>query len=273
MIDHPLFNDDPEDKDRRQRDIGFIQIVQFKAGKRVQLTGTWTAEELQTVDDLFAAVGPGKFELTGRSNNNHRIVDKVMIEIAQPRSGPEEPQFQAPQGGQRQWQPPEPPQPQKPPEPPPNAMRIGDGVTIPAGMDPNMAMFAMMVQSQAQTSERALLAAREDARANSRTMSEMFVGFMNAQGQMVTGLAQAFAGRGGGGGAAGGQEEGFLKGIETMAQLSAGLNEGREDGKPTDWASVVQNIATGLRSISSIANATGAGVPVDPVIPPGEPPA
>jgi hypothetical protein len=270
MKNHPLFNDDPDNTERAARDIGFINIYEFQGSKRVALTNTWDPEELQTLEDVFAVTGPGNFELIGRDSINKRIVDRQMISLKAPRGMPERPAVAEEQRRPFRTEPMPSAQPAQP-------IMQGGGFSIPSGMDPTMAMFLMLTQSQSAQASAQLAAQREDARAANATMAQLFGTFAQSQASMVTGLAAALGGprsapsSGGDIGAA----DAFMKGVETMGQLLQGVKEGAAEAaepKGPGLADVAKNIADSLGAVRDIARATtGMGNPVstEPVIPTG----
>lgn len=268
MKNHPLFNDDPENIERATRDIGFINIYEFQGSKRVALTNQWEPEELQTLEDLYAAVGAGNFELIGRDRIKKTIVDRAMIAL------------KAPKNAQNQDHSDEPPQNRYRPEPPaapavPTVPSMqGGGITIPPGTDPTMAMFMMLVTTQQQQNAAQLAAQREDSRINMQSMTQLLVGFTSAQAQMVTGLAGALNG-GARAPGDGSSADAFMKGVETMGNLVQGLREGSEEAEPKalNIGEVAKNIADSLGAVRDIAKAT-SGVTsgtAGAVIPPGGP--
>jgi len=268
MKNHPLFNDDPDNLDRMSRDIGFINIYEFQGSKRVALTNQWDPEELQTLEDVYAAVGAGNFELVGRDALNKRIVDRQMIALKSPRgAAPEKPQSEEPQRAYR----PEPVAPAQPSQP----MMQGGGFSIPSGMDPTMAMFLMLTQSQSQQAQAQLQAQREDARAANATMAQLFGLFTQSQASMVTGLASALGGnRGGSGSGEVGAADAFMKGVETMGSLMAGVKEGAAEAneeKPLNLGDIAKNIAESLGAVRDISRTASGmtGAPIEPGIPAG----
>jgi|WetSurMetagenome_2_1015567.scaffolds.fasta_scaffold56821_2 hypothetical protein len=265
MINHPLFNEDDTNEERASRDIGYINIRQFEGSRSVMLVGQWEPAELQSTEDVYNAVGAGHFELIGRHARTKRIIDRVLMTIKVPRAAGSAPEPE-PRGQPRQ--PPEPPAPviQQPP------MMQAGSIVIPPGMDPQTVMMVLSSQQNAAL----LQAQREESRFNASQLTQIMVGFTNAQTQMVTGLVSGLAGMMGHTqpqGGANGTVDGFLKGIEIMADLKAGMKEGAEnEGKPTQWNEVTRNIADGIRNIVEVAKVAQATAPSGPVVPPGTPP-
>jgi len=261
MKNHPLFCDDPDNDERMGRDICFIQVFRFAGTKRTAVPRIFEAEELMSIEALYEATGKtgGAFELMGRDKDNRRIVDRCRIEIEG--MGPPEPP------------PPPPPaavvaSPELPPPQPGVSMLQGMGLQIPQNADP-MTSLMFMVLAQGQQAQQA---AREDARASQANLSQIFTSFNAAQSNMVVGLAQAFGSRGAGAPPGeSGTENGFIKGIETMAALVSGQREQEQaaaEDKPLNIGEVAKNIAQSLGAVRDIAQATsGSG----PIIPPGTP--
>jgi hypothetical protein len=266
MKSHPLFNDDPDNIDRMSRDIGFINIYEFQGSKRVALTNQWEPEELQTLEDVYAAVGAGNFELVGRDALNKRIVDRQMIALKPPRGATQErsPVEDAPRNFR--------PEPAAPAVQSAPTMQ-GGGFSIPSGMDPTMAMFLMLTQSQTQQAQAQLNAQREDARAANATMAQLFGLFTQSQASMVTGLASALGGNRGGAPEVGAADA-FMKGVETMGSLMAGVKEGAAEvaeEKPLNLGDIAKNIADSLGAVRDISRTASGmtGAPIDPGIPAG----
>lgn len=269
MKDHPLFNNDPNDTERRSRNIDFINFNQWINNKKQALPYQYEAEDLLTVSDVFGVVGEGQFELVGRENEKKRVVDRVALTIkSQP--GTQAPAVPQPQAAQGQAQ-------QQPASPPAPVMNLGN-ISIPPNMDPNMAIMLVMLstqQQQHQASQAAMqmqmAAQREDARLFMKSQGEMMVGLNQNTVQLVTGLIgglAAFIPRNAGG--AEGTTDAFIKGIETMTELHAGIKEGAGAGPPTDWNTVTTNIVTAVKGIRDVAAITN-GPPAPPMVPPGSP--
>ena len=270
MKDHPLFNDDPNDIERRERDIGFINIVEFDGSKKTTLPNQWEPEELQTAEDVYNAVGgPGRFELVGRDVKTKRVVDRCLI-ILKAKNGTNAAQPPAPAA-----------QPEERPRSSASQPVIqAGGMVIPAGMDPSLAMVLSLVASQNQQSQAMLAAQREDNKNYMAQQVQLMLGMTNANTQLVTGLVsgltQAFSGRPGQqGGGSDNAAEAFIKGVETMVQLHAGMKEGEQDGKPAEpnnWTQISQNIVESIRGIRDVAQFTNAAAgAVAPQVPPAGP--
>lgn len=264
MKNHPLFNDDPENVERTSRDIGYINIVKFNGPRRQNLPNQWEPESLLTIEDVFNAVGPGRFELIGRDIIKKYIVDRVMIEITDtegkiPTSeSREEKQAQAPQYQQA-------PQPPQPTVYPPIPTAQGSGVQIPSGTDPTTALMLIFMQTQMESQKQA----REDARFAANLQMQSMQLNMQTMAQLVT----ALGGRQSSGGADNSAES-LMKGVELMSNLYAGINEGGglKGAAPVDWGTVTTNIAHSIRGLADLAkvSSTGSGSNT-PIIPPGDP--
>lgn len=272
MINHPLFNDDTSDAEKQTRDIGYINIYEFQGSKRVALVNQWDPETLTTIEDLYDAVGAGHFELVGRDARTKKIVDRVTYTLKHPKGFEPAPTNAAPARQQPQTRPdPEP----QPPAAAPQPTMVGNGIVIPQNMDPNAAMILTLVMSQGQLAQQQTAAQREDSRFHAQQMSEMMLGFTRANTEMVVGLVQGLAGRSG----ASGEDrtaDAFIKGVETMVNLSAGLREGQGEGnpgdppqQPTQWSEVVKNIAEGIKNLRDVVQVANAAAPGGPVVPPG----
>lgn len=264
MRNHPLFNEDPDNVERTQRDIGYINIIKFNGPKRQNLPNQWEPESLLTIEDVYNAVGPGRFELVGRDIIKKYIVDRVVIEITDPdgkiptNEPREEKQATAPQYQQA-------PQPQQPTVYPPIPTAQGSGVQIPAGTDPTTALMLIFMQSQMEAQKQA----REDARFAAQLQMQSMQLNMQTMAQMVT----ALGGRQSSGGADSSAES-LMKGVELMSNLYAGINEGGGVGPkaPVDWGTVTTNIAHSIRGLADLAKASGGGPAANtPIIPPGDP--
>ncbi len=258
MKNHPLFCDDPDNEEKCERDICFIQIFRFTGTKRTAIPKIYNAEDLLSIEALYEETGAGTFEIWGRDKNNRLIVDRCRIEIegvAQPQQAATPPAAVVAT--------PEPPPPQ-----PGVSMLQGMGIQIPQSADPQTSLMFMILAQQQQSQQ----AAREDARASQNNLAQIFASFNAAQSQMVVGLAQAFGNRGGPPvGGESGTENAFIKGVETMSALVGGMREqeaAAAEDKPLNLGEVAKNIAQSLGAVRDIAQATsGSG----PVIPPGGP--
>lgn len=270
MKDHPLFNDDPNDTERRSRNIDFINIHQWVNGKKTTLHMQWEPEDLMTIADVYAAVGEGHFELVGRENERKRVVDRTALIIKPPRSNG---QSTTPNGAPASTQPQSGQQPAAPAAPAVPVMNLGN-IQIPPNMDPNMVMMLVMLNTQQQQSEAAarshqaqIAAQREDSRMFMQAQTQLMASLTTSTSQMVVGLLQglgSFMPKSAGGSE--GTAEAFIKGIETMTELHAGIKEGQDAGKPTDWNTVSGNIVAGiktLREVAALSNAApvAAGAP------------
>lgn len=264
MKNHPLFNDDPENVERTSRDIGYINIVKFNGPRRQNLPNQWEPESLLTIEDVFNAVGPGRFELIGRDIIKKYIVDRVMIEITDtegkiPTNEPSRDEKQAPTP-QFQQAPPQ----QHSPVYPPIPTAQGSGVQIPAGTDPTTALMLIFMQTQMEAQKQA----REDSRFAAQLQMQSMQLNMQTMAQMVT----ALGGRQSPGGADNSADS-LMKGVELMSNLYAGINEGGGVGPkaPVDWGTVTTNIAQSIRGLADLAKvSTGPGGNT-PIIPPGDP--
>lgn len=270
MKDHPLFNEDPENIDRRSRDIGYINIVKFNGTRKQTFPNQWEPETLMSVEDVYNAVGAGRFELIGRDLVKKFIVDRTMLEIsdpdgnvpnAPPPNGPQNPAHQVPQ---QQYQPPQPAPAQQQFPPIPTAQ--GPGIQIPTGTDPTTALMLIFMQTQMENQK----AAREDA----RFQASLQMTAMQTNMQTMASMVGALSGRPGAPTGADNSAESLLKGVELMSNLYAGINEGGGLGgqkQALDWGAISTNIAQSIRGIVDITKATGAAGVGAPIIPPGEP--
>lgn len=271
MKDHPLFNEDPNDTERRSREIDFINIYQFVNGKRTAISSEWEAEQLQTIADVFEAVGEGNFELVGRENQRKRVVDRVLVNIKAPRGA-------APTPSQSSRSDASNPAAQQPPaaaaSPGIPTMQIG-AMAIPAGMDPTTAMMLALFHTSEQRNAAQLQAQREDSRLYIQQQTNLMIEFSKANasllGSLVSGLAQ-FAGHGPA--ASPGVTEiaanSFIKGVEVITDLKAGIAEGSgAQSAPTDWSTVSANIVQGLRTLKDVAAVANAPPGVPPGVPTG----
>jgi hypothetical protein len=117
-----------------------------------------------------------------------------------------------------------------------------------------------------------MAAQREDSRNFMQVQNQLMLGLTQSTASMVTGLLQGIGSlipRGSPGGTEG-TADAFIKGIETMTELHAGIKEGNSNGAPTDWNTVTTNIVTavkGIRDVAAITNTPPAG----PLVPPGIP--
>lgn len=264
MKDHPLFNDDPDNHDRRSRDIGYINIVKYNGTRKQALPNQFEPEAIMTIDDVYQQVGAGRFELIGRDSIKKYIVDRVMLEITDAdgnmpnvvTAAQNAQQPAAPQQPQQQYQ-----QPAAPQAFPPIPTAQGSGISIPAGTDPNTALLLVFMQIQSENQKMA----REDARAQAQLQMQLATNNMQTMATLVTAMSGRAAPTG-----ADSSAESLLKGVELMSNLYAGMNEGGVGGgkPPVNWGEVSMNIAQSIKGIADLAKATSGGS--GPVIPPAE---
>ena len=261
MKAHPLFNEDSDNRDRMDRDIGYINIVKFNGTRRQTFPNQWEPESLMTIEDVFNAVGPGRFELIGRDSVRKYIVDRVMIEItdSEGKLPNNEPQSNS---SQPQQQPAPAVTHQSPVNYPPIPTAQGQGVQIPAGTDPTTALMLIFMQTQMEAQKQA----REDSRFAAQLQMQSMQLNMQTMAQMVT----ALGGRQSAGGADNSAES-LMKGVELMSNLYAGINEGggMSPKSPVDWGTVTTNIAQSIRGLADLAKVSTGG-PNMPIIPPGD---
>jgi hypothetical protein len=240
---HPLFCDDEDDVERASRDVGFINIYRFNGSKKIALPNQWDPEQLQTVDDIYQAIGAGDFELVGRDARTKQILMRQRVSIEAPKGA--EPETPAPQAA---------PAPQAiPPAMAAGMMQLG-AIQIPSGVDPHVAMMMFTAQLNQIEKEQS----RADARAHEGSLVAMFTAFTNSQTAMVTGLVGALAGKAN---APTGENttEAILRGIELANDLRAGMKEGcDENAKPESWAKTIQAAAEGLGVLRDVAKAVGS---------------
>jgi len=257
---HPLFCDDQDDVERASRDIGFINIYRFTGSKKIALPNQWDPEQLQTVDDVYQAVGAGDFELVGRDTRTKQILVRQRVAIEAPKGA--EPEMPAPQAA--------PVAQAIPPAMAAGMMQLG-AIQIPSGVDPHVAMMMFTAQLNQIEKEQS----RADARAHEGSLVAMFTAFTNSQTAMVTGLVGALAGKAN---APTGENttEAILRGIELANDLRAGMKDGAEDNAKTEsWAKTIQAAAEGIGALRDVAKAVGAnpgatapgGVVVPPEVP------
>ena len=252
MIDHPLFNsDNPEDVEKRKRNICYINIMVCEPGKKkVTLTNQWEPEELQTPADILEAVGGvgGTYELIGRGQK-HQIIDRAMFTLKGPKD------HAPPAPAQAQAQPATPPAVTMAPAPTMQAQ----GIIIPSNMDPNVAMVISMMAMQ-----------NQNAQFNAQNQTAMITGLATAFAPVI-GAAMSRPGMAGAPGSQGAAEAGFLKGIEIMAAVREGMDSANK-GPATDWGSFSANVVQAVKGLVEVARTTsGSPAPAAPVVPPGGP--
>lgn len=260
MKAHPLFCDDENDIDRLAQDIEFINIIRLQGGKRIGLPNQWEPEQLQSLQDVYDAVGgPGDYELIGR-DKKMRIVLRERINLEAPKGYERPAQPATPINGNAV--PPMPPLPVQPGVP---MMNLGS-IQIPAGVDPHIAMMMFNAQLAQIDKDQA----RGDARAHEVQMVQMFTAFSNNQTALVTGLVGALANRGSPTGE--NAADTFIKGVDVAVQLVAGMKEGTNIAPPEQtptWAETTKNIVESLKVVKDIAS-LGNSAPGAPIIPPNE---
>lgn len=253
MKDHPLFNEDPNDVERRSRNIDFINVYQTVNGKKQVIANQWDADQLQTIADLYDALGEGNFELVGREDKRKQVVDRVVINVRKARPGgpeaPPKPDATQPAIG--------------PPVSTTPLMQLG-GMQIPQGVDSNMAIMLAMMHTTQQQMASQLAAQRADANAYMQSQQQLMVGLSQSNSQLLVGLIQGIGSlvHQSTPGAPDRSAEAFIKGIETMTELQAGIKEGAGAATPTDWATVSANIVNGIRQLKDLSAMSSNVVPV-----------
>lgn len=87
---HPLFPlDEDADPDSETPNVQFISVVRWEMGNKVTAPRMYRANELTTLEQLFADYGGGKYELLGRGPDNSRIIAKRSYSLP----GPSKPMF------------------------------------------------------------------------------------------------------------------------------------------------------------------------------------
>lgn len=87
---HPLFPlDEDADEDSAIPDVQFISVCRWETGNKVTAPRMYRANELTTLEQLFADYGGGKYELLGRGPDNSRIIAKRSYSLP----GPSKPMF------------------------------------------------------------------------------------------------------------------------------------------------------------------------------------
>lgn len=93
-VPHPLFAlDENADEDVEAPEIGHITVKRWEGGRLFTAPRTFRADELTSLEELYATFGGGKYELIGRSVDNSRIVARRSYEMA----GPGKPMFAEPE--------------------------------------------------------------------------------------------------------------------------------------------------------------------------------
>jgi hypothetical protein len=91
---HPLFAvDEDDDPDAEAPEIGHITVKRWEGGRQFTAPRLFRADELTSLEELYATFGGGKYELIGRSVDNSRIVARRSYEIP----GPAKPMFAEPE--------------------------------------------------------------------------------------------------------------------------------------------------------------------------------
>jgi hypothetical protein len=87
---HPLFPlDEDADPETENPNVQYISVCRWETGNKVTAPRMYRANELTTLEQLFADYGGGKYELLGRGPDNSRIIAKRSYSLP----GPSKPMF------------------------------------------------------------------------------------------------------------------------------------------------------------------------------------
>lgn len=199
-------------EEERLASIEYVNVRQSIDGVWSSIPQQFTIDELGTIEQLHAALGPGSYELFARNGRNSRLIAKPRVVVA---PGPGE-SVRARRG-------------QEPMQPlPPSAE---------TGSDRLLMFMVQMSQQQAQQNAAmmqammgmitgVLTAGNANSDKYTQQMAQMFTSF----GTQQTSLLQSVMQRG----QSSDPQEMFLKGIETASELRRGADEARVDVSTTD---------------------------------------
>ena len=246
MVGHPLF---PADSDADAFECSWIAVAREERGSWVTAPEMFTADELQSLEQIQQRYGGGHYELCARHggpSGRQLITRRVRVRLPGPSlaldgtSAPPETHAAQPMAG-------------------------GFGAA-----DPTTALLMQMMQQSEARAER-----------NQAMMLQMFTSSQASTAQI---MAAALANRGGDGGAAAVSQlatsmvtalttmrapkggDGFKEGVEFAARFAGG----GEEGAPGDDSSVIDSvaaIAAGVQAIGSMVPTGGAPSPGATVVP------
>lgn len=158
---HPLFLlEEGDDQDEEPPEVGAIHVRRLGAGGWLTHPRTFEPHELQSLEQLHMMCGGGTYELIARGASRQRISAKRTFTLPGaplPFAGNGEPAASAP----------------------------ASAPSLPAGADPNTAMFLAMMQMMAQQSQQ---------------QTQLMIAAMQQQGTQTVAMLQALAGKNDGGG-------------------------------------------------------------------------
>jgi hypothetical protein len=237
-----LFQSDDDDKamQTKLRSIEMVSVRQFVQGQANSIPRKYAITEMNTVEQLFAELGAGSFEVIGR-DQSRQIVRRMKHVVAPP------PGYVPPHA---------------PPEPPtfqPQPVQVSGGsgdnqvlIAIIQLMGSQMQMTAQMVTGMLQMNG-------QNSREHVQAMGQMFSGFSTAQTSLLEKVMAGSAGKD--------PQDAFLKGIEAATEIRRGIDDANK-GDGDDSSSITETIsavAQGVQLAQSLGVLPGGnGVPSVP---------
>lgn len=214
-------------EEERLASIEYVNVRQSIDGVWSSIPQQFTIDELGTVEQLHAALGPGSYELFARNGKNSRIIAKPRVTVA---PGPGESAR-----GRRAG--PEPVAPVAMPADSSGSDRLLMFMT--QQMNQQAQQSAMMMQGMMTMITGVLTAGRADSDKYTQQMAQMFTAFGTQQTQLLQSVMQH--------GQSSDPQAVFLKAIETVNDLRAGAEEARgEQSSSSELQDTIGMIAQGV---------------------------
>lgn len=242
MIIPEIFQQDDDDTTAKKAlaTIDTVNVCRFVNGTRESIPRKYAITELANLEQLYAELGAGSYELFGRDQKS-QIVKRVKVVVANP------PGYVPPQ------QPIQPMQLQQPVQ-----VQGGGGdnqvlVAIISLMGQQMNMTGQMMSTMMQMNG-------TNSREHVQAMGQMFNGFATAQTSLLEKVMSQSGGKD--------PQDAFLKGIETATELRRGMaeeNAGSSDDSGGGLAETVQAVAQGIGLAQSVGLIPGGMAQPPPI--------
>lgn len=236
-----------EGEEERLASIEYVNVRQSIDGVWSSIPQQFTIDELGTVEQLHAALGPGSYELLARNGRNSRLMAKPRVVVA---PGPGE----SPRGRRS------------------SVTEQVSNVQMPVAEDKSdrfMVMMMQMMQAQSQQAQTmmtgmmtmitgVLTAGRADSDKYTQQMAQMFTSF----GTQQTSLLQSVMQRG----QASDPQEVFLRAVETVNELRAGAAE-EKTNQQSGASELQETLAAVSQGLDLYGKVKGIGQAVAPTVP------
>jgi hypothetical protein len=241
-----LFQSDDDDAKMKAKllTIEMVSVRQFVQGQGTSIPRKYAITELNTVEQLFAELGAGSFEVIGR-DQARQIVRRVKHVVAPP------PGYVAPRV-----------------EPDPIPFHVQQ--SAPSGSGDNQVLIAIIqlmgsqMQMTAQMVTGMLQMNGQNSREHVQAMGQMFSGFSTAQ----TSLLEKVMSKSGDND----PTNTFLKGVEMAAEIRRGAQEANTEPEETGGsiAETIQAVAQGVQLAQNLGvlpggNGSGPGPTPNPL--------